>query len=288
MTLSRRVSRIWRRFSPVLPSGGSPPRSSRGTASPARRKCARTSASRASAAGTRCPWYGRGHAHPVVRADLDGALRRSHFAPLRNSLVFSRRHRLQSGRCIEPWVSRSPTSQTRRRLGGRQPLCGTGVTSWISPTSRPATCRERIAVSRPEPGPMTAEPHVYLAACVLLRAPERPPRRPSGRRTAWTSREPMKPTWPELAHRDDVAGYVGDRHDRVVESALDVSVPVGDVLLLLAAHLLGAVLLTSLGRHLLTSNLLLAGDGAARYGCAHWCGSADRAPGRPRRCRRPW
>ena len=27
--------------------------------------------------------------------------------------------------------------QTRRRLGGRQPLCGVGVTSWIEPTSRP-------------------------------------------------------------------------------------------------------------------------------------------------------
>src|SRR5699024_12458453 len=42
--------------------------------------------------------------------------------------------------------------QPRRRLGGRQPLNGTGVTSWMVPSSRPAACSERIAVSRPEPG----------------------------------------------------------------------------------------------------------------------------------------
>src|SRR5699024_6720834 len=38
---------------------------------------------------------------------------------------------------------------------GRAPLCATGVTSWMDPTSRPAACSERIAVSRPEPGPLT-------------------------------------------------------------------------------------------------------------------------------------
>src|SRR6478752_5430562 len=45
--------------------------------------------------------------------------------------------------------------QTRRRLGGRTPLCGVGVTSLIAPTSRPVAVSERIAVSRPEPGPLT-------------------------------------------------------------------------------------------------------------------------------------
>ncbi len=43
---------------------------------------------------------------------------------------------------------------TRRRFGGRAPLCGTGVTSRIAVTSRPAA-RARIADSRPEPGPLT-------------------------------------------------------------------------------------------------------------------------------------
>src|SRR5690606_37348979 len=49
----------------------------------------------------------------------------------------------------------TPGPQTRRRLGGRQPLWGTGVTSWIVPTSRPVACSERMAVSRPDPGPLT-------------------------------------------------------------------------------------------------------------------------------------
>src|SRR5829696_1980731 len=49
----------------------------------------------------------------------------------------------------------SDLPQTRRRLGGRQPLCGMGVTSVMALTSRPAAWRERIACSRPAPGPLT-------------------------------------------------------------------------------------------------------------------------------------
>ena len=48
-----------------------------------------------------------------------------------------------------------PIPYTRRRFGGRQPLWGIGVTSLIMLTSRPAACRERMAASRPEPGPLT-------------------------------------------------------------------------------------------------------------------------------------
>src|SRR3954452_13928379 len=51
--------------------------------------------------------------------------------------------------------------------------------------------------------------------------------------------------------RDHVALGVGDRDDRVVERALDVSVAVVHVLLLFAAHLLGACG-TALGRHALS------------------------------------
>src|SRR5208282_963219 len=45
--------------------------------------------------------------------------------------------------------------QTRRFFGGRQPLCGTGVTSLMVRTSMPAAASARIADSRPEPGPET-------------------------------------------------------------------------------------------------------------------------------------
>src|SRR6184192_1303558 len=46
-------------------------------------------------------------------------------------------------------------SQTRRFLGGRQPLCGIGVTSRMERIWRPAVASAWIADSRPEPGPWT-------------------------------------------------------------------------------------------------------------------------------------
>src|SRR5579872_4824913 len=46
-------------------------------------------------------------------------------------------------------------SYTRRFLGGRQPLCGSGVTSSIALIVRPAACKAVMADSRPAPGPLT-------------------------------------------------------------------------------------------------------------------------------------
>src|SRR5215813_11092346 len=48
-----------------------------------------------------------------------------------------------------------PFTQTRRFFGGRQPLCGSGVTSSMALMVMPAACRAVIADSRPEPGPLT-------------------------------------------------------------------------------------------------------------------------------------
>src|SRR5438552_17032873 len=44
---------------------------------------------------------------------------------------------------------------TRRFFGGRQPLCGKGVTSSMALMFRPAACSAVMADSRPEPGPLT-------------------------------------------------------------------------------------------------------------------------------------
>src|SRR6516165_2649219 len=44
---------------------------------------------------------------------------------------------------------------TRRFFGGRQPLCGRGVTSSMALIVRPAACKAVTADSRPEPGPLT-------------------------------------------------------------------------------------------------------------------------------------
>ena len=49
-------------------------------------------------------------------------------------------------------------------------MCGTGVTSLIEPTSRPVACSERIAVSRPEPGPLT-KTSIFFMPCSIARRP---------------------------------------------------------------------------------------------------------------------
>src|ERR1700742_1185009 len=90
----------------------------------------------------------------------------------------------------------SPLPQTRRRLGGRHPLCGCGVTSEMVPTSRPAACSERIAVSRPEPGPLTNTSTLRMPCSAALRA--------AFSAAIWAAngvdlREPLKPTWPAEA-----------------------------------------------------------------------------------------
>src|SRR4051812_47233784 len=58
-------------------------------------------------------------------------------------------------RPIREGVGRKEAIYTLRRLRGRQPLWACGVTSRMPVTSRPAAWSERIAVSRPEPGPLT-------------------------------------------------------------------------------------------------------------------------------------
>src|SRR6202140_1399522 len=62
-------------------------------------------------------------------------------------------------------------SYTRRRLRGRQPLCGIGVTSRIDGMVKPAACNERSPDSRPEPGPATSPSSVRMpCSCAFLAA----------------------------------------------------------------------------------------------------------------------
>src|SRR6266511_5669064 len=61
------------------------------------------------------------------------------------------------------------------------------------PTSRPAACSERIAVSRPEPGPLTNTSTLRMPCSAALRAAF------SAAICAANGvdlREPLKPTWP--------------------------------------------------------------------------------------------
>src|SRR5262245_41516227 len=87
--------------------------------------------------------------------------------------------------------------QTLRRLGGRQPLCGIGVTSLMPTTSMPAFWIDRIAVSRPEPGPFTITSTLRTPCSIARRAAASAA---SCAANGVLLREPLKPTFPELAH----------------------------------------------------------------------------------------
>src|ERR1700742_2178307 len=88
-----------------------------------------------------------------------------------------------------------PKYYTRRRLGGRQPLCGIGVTSRMEVTTRPTACSARSADSRPEPGPETSTSSVRMPCSTALR-----PASSAAICAAYgvDLREPLKPIMPAL------------------------------------------------------------------------------------------
>src|SRR3954451_15208603 len=90
-------------------------------------------------------------------------------------------------------IASHSVSQTLRRFRGRQPLCACGVTSLTPVTSRPAACSERIAVSRPEPVPLTKTSTFCMPCSMPLRA--------AASAVTWAAkgvdlREPLKPAPP--------------------------------------------------------------------------------------------
>src|SRR5687768_355615 len=109
-------------------------------------------------------------------------------SPLRKSFMPSRRQRRQTG---PVYLATVLLRYTRRRLGGRQPLCGIGVTSLMDLISTPAACRARMADSRPLPGPFTrisaerrpeslaAAAAAEAACCAAKGVPLREPLNPS-------------------------------------------------------------------------------------------------------------
>src|ERR1700756_3508924 len=111
----------------------------------------------------------------------------SHLGPFRNSFIFSRRHSLHTGPVY------LAIAHTLRRFLGRHPLCGMGVTSLIPATSIPVFMSKRMAVSRPDPGPLTRTS--------TLRTPCSIARRAQASAASWAAkgvdlREPLKPTLP--------------------------------------------------------------------------------------------
>ena len=169
-------------------------------------------------------------------------------------------------------------TQPLRRLGTVQPLCGTGVTSLIDVTSMPvfwiaahggvaagagalhvhldpARPCSMAALARPLGGLLGGEGRALAAALEADRAGRRP--------------------------GDDVAVRVGDRHDRVVERALDVHDTGRDVL---AVTLAGAAAARLWLRHCVTSSQPSScwqRCASGPYGCGRWCGCAGHGPAAP-------
>src|SRR5436190_16112384 len=87
--------------------------------------------------------------------------------------------------------------QTLRLLRGRTPLWACGVTSLTPRISSPAACKERIAVSRPEPGPFT-NTSTFCRPCSM------PLRAAASAVTCAANgvdlREPLKPAEPADSH----------------------------------------------------------------------------------------
>ena len=75
-------------------------------------------------------------------------------------------------------------------------MCACGVTSEMDPTSSPVAWRERIAVSRPEPGPLTNTSTFFIPCSCARRAAASAA---SCAANGVDLREPLKPTWPEEA-----------------------------------------------------------------------------------------
>ena len=84
---------------------------------------------------------------------------------------------------------------TLRYFGGRHPLCGIGVTSWIDRTRIPALAIARIAESRPLPGPFTRTSTVRIPLATAARAADSPARWAAN---AVFLREPRNAIAPEL------------------------------------------------------------------------------------------
>ena len=90
--------------------------------------------------------------------------------------------------------------QIRRRFWGRQPLCGTGVTSLIELIRMPSAASARTDDSRPGPGPLIRTSR-FLMPCSCAA-------RPATSAATWAAngvdlREPLNPWPPEDAQASD-------------------------------------------------------------------------------------
>src|SRR5580704_245045 len=224
-------------------------------------------------------------------------------SPLRNNFIPSRRHNRQTGPIYlairfqylpqlkgAVYGSRAfvllcftPMRQTRRRFGGRQPLCGIGVRSLIDFTSIPAVAKARTADSRPAPGPLTLtstdrRPYSFALLAAVKDA-------------CWAANgvpflDPRNPSEPEL----DQASTLPIRSVKVtivlLNEAWICTKPVLTIffsfflnVFFFVAGFAGALAILILMSSLSPSSYRRWWRGADPCACAHWCVSVDRGQG---------
>src|SRR5712691_4234625 len=166
----------------------------------------------------------------------------SHFAPFRNSLVFSRRQRLQSAPvyraiCVAYSSDPAPLGRAAAIVRNRGDVLD---------RANLQACRLQGADGGFPARPWTLHENVDLAHAVLHRTA----RGGLGGHLSGEWRRLTRTLESDLAGRcprNNAAAGVGDGDDGVVERALDMGVPVSNVLSFLAAYFLDAG--TALGRH---------------------------------------
>ncbi len=157
-----------------------------------------------------------------------------------------------SRRTISATRPRFSSYQTRRRFGGRQPLCAIGVTSRIDVMLNPAAASARSADSRPDPGPCTSTSSV-LTPCSCGFAARILSRHLCGIRCRFA--RAFEAHGPGRRPGNSIALHVRDQDLGVVERRVHVSNASGDVL--------GDLLLDALGFacHQSAPLFLFAGNG---------------------------
>src|SRR5262249_12856232 len=125
-----------------------------------------------------------------IRAALDGALLGQAALALQEEL-----HALPAA--LLALRGTTTSHYTRLRFFCRTPLCACGETSFTPRISKPAACSERIAVSRPDPGPLT-NTSTFCKPCSM------PLRAAASAVTCAAKgvdlREPLKPAEPADSH----------------------------------------------------------------------------------------
>ena len=128
----------------------------------------------------------------------DRGLARGKASAVRQSSSIAREAGPRRASCLRPHPgSGAQARQIRRFFGGRQPLCGIGVTSWICMILMPSAFSARTDDSRPGPGPLISTSRFLMPhSCAA---------RPAASAATWAAngvdlREPLKPAPPDDAH----------------------------------------------------------------------------------------